>query len=498
MPNHAFICQISEEDWLLSREIGFYGNREGSERRGGIRYFDSGSPTVQSIIEDLIGMRKGDLVFFHVIKTAEGESSIHGVYQVRDEPFYNDVRIWKSSSHFVFPYRFCFEPHPEHTELCKYDVNILVSEFYAAIENGDIRSISTLEREVRGAAHAVKTISREDAEQIVKLLYRSFHNRRLQRPVNFKPRQFKNVSPLRDHIKRIGEVEFAVKALVAYKLGREDPALIRLIPACRNTEYDFLIQTFIGQTIRKPVDFLIIGYKDSSKKVTTIEAKKDRAEIEHLVQLLRYQEAFKIRNADKGALAYEYSSCLLAKRFEQELIQYVSTRNLYVPWEKIILLEYTPSHNGRDATFNTLTLRRPTVLPSKTFPKTKVDVADSRSDPEGFYSELGKDIPTKINLEFLSSEGNFILLRKYYSPNKVKAILSHVLIDVVDGKCTDKEFVEFMDRLHREVLKFQGNFMAVEPILIAEDYDNLVAFFIDKYNTYETRAGKQPISAYSQ
>ena len=158
MKQRAFICQISEKDWLVSREIGVYGNREGSEREGKIRYFDSGSPTIQSIIEDLIGMRKGDLIFFHVIERAEEESSLHGVYRVREEPFYNNkVRLWKSNPKLIYPYRFCFEPHPEHIELCKYDANIPVSEFYMSIESRDVRSIFTLEREVRGAAHAVKT-----------------------------------------------------------------------------------------------------------------------------------------------------------------------------------------------------------------------------------------------------------------------------------------------------------------------------------------------------
>jgi len=497
MRNHAFICQISEEDWLVSRKIGFYGNREGTKRHGKICFFDNGSPTIQSIIEDLVGIQKLDSVFFHVIKTAEGESSIHGVYQVRNEPFYNDVRVWKSSPHFVFPYRFCFKPHPEHIELCVHDASILVSEFYAAIENGKISSIPTLEREVRGAAHAVKTISREDAEQIIRLLYRSFPNRRIKQPIDFKPVHFKNMSPLRDHIVRIGEIEYAVKALVAYELGRENPDFIQHIPACRNIEYDFLIETFIGQTIRKPVDLLCIGTKDSGKIVTTIEAKTDRAEIEHLVQVLKYQEVFKTRNVDRGSLSYQYSSCLLAKRFHQELGQYVSARNLYVPREEVILLKYAPSTDGKHATFTSLALRRPSMLPSEPFPRIRTDGVDISLDPAGFYSELGKGMPARVDLEFDSSEENIIILQRYYSHNNRKMNLGAVLVYVLDGECTDELFVKFMDRLHREALKFQGDFMAVEPVVIAEDYDNSVAFFIKEYNRYETRAGKQPISAYS-
>lgn len=506
MNNRAFICQVSEEDWFVSRKVGVYGNREGSEKRGEIKYFaksKKGDQTIQSIIEDLIGMKKGDIIFFHVIGAAEGESSIHGVYRVRNEPFYNDkVRLWSSSPYFVYPYRFCFEPHPEHTKLCKYDASILVSELYTAIENRNIRSILTLEREVRGAAHAVKTITRGDAKEIVKLLYRDFHHRRLQQPIKFRPRQMKMPS-LRKYIKRIGEIEFAVKALVAYELGRENQNFIKHIPACRNTEYDFLIETFIGQTMRKPVDLLCVGSKESEKIVTIIEAKTDLANIDHLVQLLKYQEMFKIRrNIDRDSLAYKFSSCLLAKRFHQELINYASARNVYIPWEEIILLKYAPSRNGESAVFTTQTLPKPTHLPSKNYPRIKTpriktNIRMARSKPEEFYYGLGKKIPPKTSIELFSSEENVTILRKCLFHNKQKVILGDVLIYVIYEHCADQEFIKFMDSLRGEAEKYQGDLMVIEPILIAEDYDNLIRFFLEQYNRYETRTRRQPISAYT-
>lgn len=492
----AFICQISEEDWLVSREIGVYGNREGTERKGKMQYFDSGSPTVQSIIEDLIGMRKGDLIFFHVIEKTEGESSLHGVYMVREEPFYNDkVRLWKSNPKLIYPYRFCFEPHPEHLELCRYDANIPVSEFYMAIENRDIRSIFTLEREVRGGAHAVKTITYEDAEVIIKLLYRDFQHRRLQRPINFRPVQM-DMSPLKNYIKRIGEIEFAIKALIAYKLGRGAPNFIRFIPACRSGEYEFLIQTFVGATMRRPVDILCIGKTGSKKIVTTIEVKKDLARIDDLVQLFKYSEIFRMRNIDIGSLTYDFSSCLIARRFQSELINYVSVRNTLVPWEEVILLRYTPTSNGRDATFAIQALPRTLFLPSKIYPKVKGDVSQACIDPKGFYSALGKKILPNIDIEFQSSEENVTILRKYYLHNNQRVFLNNILVYVINGKCDAKEFIKFMNYLRKETEKFRGDFMAVEPIIIAKDYDNLIGFFIEQYNKYETEVRRQRISAY--
>ncbi len=262
MRGRAFLCQISEDDWSISRVIGVYGNREGSERKGKVQYFDDTSPTVQSIVEDLVGMRKGDLVFFHVLRKNE-ESSIHGVYRVREEPFFNEQRLWKSEN-FIYPYRFCFEPHPEHITLCKYDASIAVNQFYASVEIGEIRLIVTLEREERGAAHAVKMVAREDAKKIIETLYREFPTRRLEKPLKFEPLKISGPH-LRNYIKRVGEIEFALKAVVAYKLGQEDPDFTCFIPACRNGQYDFLIQTFIGQTIRRPVDLVCIGYHNSER-----------------------------------------------------------------------------------------------------------------------------------------------------------------------------------------------------------------------------------------
>lgn len=500
----AFICQISETDWLVSRKIGVYGNREGSERNGKIVYFadmkkGTGDQIIQSIIEDLIGMRKGDSVFFHVIGTAEGESSVHGIYRVSEEPLYNDdVKLWKSSPYLVYPYRFCFEPHPEHVELCKYDTSILVSEFYKSIENRYIRSIFTLEREVRGAAHAVKKISSDDAEEILKLLYRDFHSRRLEDPIDFKPLQVQGPS-LRNHICRIGKIEFAIKALVAYKLGQRDPNLIKYIPACRNIEYDFLIESFIGQTVRKPTDILCISSGDLEKVVTIVEAKTVLVQMDDLIQSLKYQELFKLRNIDRGSLTYKMSICLLGQRFHQELINYISIRNIVLPWEEIIPLKYTPTQNGKSATFTPQMLAR-LVLPAmpKIYPRINIHnlLSQISSSPNGLYPLLGKKVLPRTDIELKYSKENIHILQKYYFHNGQKLLLGHILIYEIHGTCALKDLSKFINNIYEEASKFQGNFMAVDSIIVAENFDDSVKFFIEMYNSCETRAGRETISAY--
>jgi len=497
----AFICQVSEIDWLVSRKIGVYGNREGSERDGKVVYFDKirkGDEIIQSIIEDLIGMRIGDIVFFHVIDTAEGESSIHGIYKVCEEPFYNDKeKFWKSSPHFIYPYRFCFEPHPNHVELCKYDASILVSEFYRSIENRDVRSVLTLEREVRGATHAVKKILMEDAEVIERLLYRDFYYRRLEEPIDFQPIRLW-MEPLSIKIRRIGEIEFAIKAFVAHELGQRNQSLTQFISACMNAEYDFLIESFIGQTTRKPTDILCISSGDAEKSVTIMEVKTDQARMDDLVQSLNYLELFKLRNLDRGSLTYKMSVCLLAQRFHPELVNYISLRNKFLPWEGTTLLKYMPTQNGKSATFAPQILVEPQVIRLKTFPRVNIfdELSDISSNFSGFFAKLGKKIPPKTGFELVSSQGNVTILQKSYFDSGKKTTLGHILIFDIRRKCTSENLFKLMNLIRQEANIFEGDLKAIEPIIIAEDYDSLVNFFVEEYNKYETRARRQPISGY--
>lgn len=496
----AFICQVSEVDWLVSREIGVYGNREGSETDKGIVYFTNtkkGDQIIQSIIEDLIGMVKGDTVFFHVIK-GEEESSIHGVYRVREEPFYNaKLTIWKSSPYFVYPYRFCFEPHPDHIELCRYDANIPVSEFYRSVEYRNIISVLTLEREVRGAAHAVKKILHEDAEEIIKLLYRDFPIHGFQKPVTFKPMQM-TMEPLREHVERVGEIEFAIKALAAYKLGRRDKDLIDYIPACKNGDYDFVIETFVGQTMRKPIDIMCVGYS-KLKSVSIVEAKTGKAYIDDLVQALKYQEIFKLRNLDKNSLTYKFSICLLAQSFHQELVEYASLRNKVLLWEEVVLLKYTPTDDGKNATFALEALTERAVSTSfETFTEIPSNelLAQVSSDPKKFYTIFNRNATPKIDLVLKSSKINSVILQKIYKGGQKDVLIGNILIYNVGAKCYLKDFTDFMKLVYEEANKFKGDFMMVEPIIVAENYDGLIRSFIEKYNNYEKLAHRQPIGAY--
>jgi hypothetical protein len=170
-----------------------------------------------------------------------------------------------------------------------------------------------------------------------------------------------------------------------------------------------------------------------------------------------------------------------------------------LPWEEIILLKYTPTQDGKNATFTSQRLagRVPSAMP-KVYPEVNIHHLLSRisSSPNGLYPVLGKKIPPSTDIEFKYSEENSHILQKYYSCNGRKLLLGHILICELHRTCALEDLSEFIRNIYEEAIKFQGNLMAVDPIIVAESYDDSVKFFIDQYNTYETRAGRQAISAY--
>lgn len=498
----SFICQVSERDWNVSRKIGVYGNREGTDRKGKTTLFrdmSKGDEIVQSIIEDLIGMQKGDIVFFHIVKTSDMESRVHGVYCVSEEPFYNDkVKLWDSNPELLYPYRFCVKPHPDHLNLCEYGANIPVSEFYRAIENRDIRSITTLEREERGAAHAIKTITTKDSEEIIKLLYKAFHYRQSEESLSFKPIAME-MDPLRNYIKRIGEIEFSIKALVAYELGRKDPNIIQFIPACASKDYDFLIESFIGQTIRRPADIICLNRNETAKSITVIEAKTDKAKVSHLIQSIKYCQQLRLANLYKDGSNLNMSIVLLAKRFDQELVEYACTRNIFMPWESVILLKYKPTSDGKDASFSKQILNKPSALSSPLiFPS--VDASQLRSlissKPTKIYAVLKKKTLPNIILKTKKRTESDIILEKYLKINGKETLLGHVLLHASHGEFNHNKLIDFIARINDEAKVFKGDSMAVDPVIIAKSYDALATYFIVKYNAYEIYCRRQPISAY--
>ena len=340
----AFLCSISERDWEITRIKGIYGNKAGTIREGSYKLF---SPSTQySIIRDLAGMKKGDLIFFHVIRK-NSPSTIHGVYIVREEPFYNEDKVWKDSKE-RFPYRFLFEPHPKFEHLTKYDAYVEVIDLYELIEQRKIWTLATLENEVNIEARSVRKIEESrEAKEIIRILYRDFNHNKLSHRVLFKPIIQKGV-PIRKKIKDIGRYENAVKALLMYLLGEKDRSIIKIF----GDVIDFMNEVFIAQTTRKSIDILCIsGGNENNKIYTIVEVKTGKCDERSLSQVLYYMDLFKrrgIMNLEKDIIV----GCLLGKDFSTRVIKYSRQRNLHRVNGRLILVQYIPNNDGNDAKFH--------------------------------------------------------------------------------------------------------------------------------------------------
>lgn len=336
----AFICTLSEVDWYKTRSLGIYGNRfykEGtSQKLGNVQQL--------SIIRDLISMREGDLVFFHI----RGKQTIHGVYQVRRRAYYDDKsKIWDNPLE-IFPYRFLFEPHPEYTYLTEYDANIEIRSLYEYIDQGKIKSLVTLENEQNIEARGVRKILSEDANILISLLHRDFKYRKTNLKLNFTSY---NPSPdivlLKDCVYKVGSIENAIKAVIMYELANNSAFLERIFAGLELDfeKIDFVNEFFIAQTTRKSIDI----YVKSKDTHILIEVKNDKVDESTLRQALYYRDLLSQRpwiNTKKT----EIKITLIGKRFSDTLL--TSVEKLSKINNNIQLIQYKPINNGRWGEFS--------------------------------------------------------------------------------------------------------------------------------------------------
>lgn len=331
----AFICTLSEEDWIKTRELGVYGNRfykEGtSQKLGDVQQL--------SIIRDLISMRECDIVFFHI----RGKKTIHGIYKVRKSAYYDDeCKIWDNSLE-LFPYRFLFEPHPDYKYLAEYDANIEVHSLYEFIDRGEIKSLVTLENEQNIEARGVRKILIEDAKILISLLHRDFKYRKTNQKLPFNPyTPSNNVRSLKDCIYKVGKIENAIKAVLMHELAY-NPSLVKKIFLGLEVDpdkIDFVNEFFIAQTTRKSID-IYITYKNSH---ILIEVKTDKVDENALKQALYYRDLLSQRpwidtERDKIKVV------LVGKRFVNTLLD--SIKKLAKINNGIQLIQYKPISDGK-------------------------------------------------------------------------------------------------------------------------------------------------------
>lgn len=342
----SFICAISERDWEISRTKGIYGNKAGRLNQDG-EYILFGPSTKYSIIRDLVGMKVGDRVFFHVI-TATGPSRVHGVYTVREAPYFDTTKVWQDPSE-IFPFRFLFEPHHEYGYLCELDANIQVVDFYELIEQRKIWSLATLENEMNIEARSVRKIDDEnEAMEIIRLLHRDLKQYGRKKKTTFsligKPAR---KTPLKDCIADVGQYENSVKALLMLKLSQNDATITDILGPIS----DFMNEVFIAQTTRKSIDILCIRRQPSgAKDYIVAEVKRSKCDSNSLKQVLYYMDLFK-RKELVDITHDRVIGCLVGQRFESEVVEFSQRRNAQAVNGSIILMKYVPKDNGKDADF---------------------------------------------------------------------------------------------------------------------------------------------------
>lgn len=480
----AFICQISEKDWLVSRKLGIYGNRINKpDSRQKLREQDR-----LSVIRDLIGIKEGDLVFFHVIRKGV-KSAIHGIYKARLKPFFDETKIWDNNFE-VFPHRFLFEPHKDFLEICLYDSFINVSDFYAKIEQRKIWSQATLENERNIERRAVRKISEEDAEQIIKLILRDYSkNGKNKHEINLIEKT-RTSQDLKKKISSVGNIENAIKALLMYEL-REQTEFTR---ETFGNVIDFMNEVFVAQTTRKLFDILVISKNDSGRNYFIIEAKTDRFNATELTQLLGYLDLFRQReifNMKKDKI----TGCILAKRFDNDVKNFISLYNQLGVFEEIKIIQYNPKDNYKDAEFKVLEDDK--VINVKTSNDVSIMKLNHKIDYNSITEKQIFDLPIfrpipNINRSIIKkdeSEKYYVIQEDLVKPDrKLEEKIGYVLLYISNNKIDWSILQKFMSKLKEFIENTdEKDYMEARPIILAKEVADKVLDFIYLYNTHQKR-----------
>ena len=152
---------------------------------------------------------------------------------------------------------------------------------------------------------------------------------------------------LKDCIADVGRYENSVKALLMFKLGQNNPALVNILGSIS----DFMNEVFIAQTTRKSIDVLCIRKQSSgSRDYIVAEVKANKCDANSLRQVLYYMDLFK-RKELVDIYRDRIIGCLVGQRFDPEVIEFSRRRNAQALNGSIILMKYVPKTNGEDADF---------------------------------------------------------------------------------------------------------------------------------------------------
>jgi len=335
----AFICTLSPEDWETTRYLGVYGNRllkEGTRNQ-------LKDPQKLSIVRDLISMKTGDLVFFHI----RDNKTIHGIYRVRGEPYYDsETKIWSNEAE-SFPFRFLFEPHPDYKHLAELDAHIGVDSLYECIDSGKIRSLVTLENERNIESRGVRKILFQDALIISKMMHRDLKRSSRKVPLGTQLHRPSSGIPLRQYVYAVGRQENAVKSVLVHELRNNLSFVQQTFSDAHISldEVDFVIEFFVAQTTRKSIDIYCVH----KNRHILMEVKSDKLDRKALQQVLYYRDLL-FQRPWMDRTEDTITVVLVGRRFESGLDELV--RRVSTVANGVRLLRYEPIHSGTWASFS--------------------------------------------------------------------------------------------------------------------------------------------------
>ncbi len=307
MGAHVFL--VGEENFEICIQRGVYGcvmpTKEWNQAE---------------IVAGIFGIQSGDLVFFYV-----KNKGVFGLWKVVETPFFDQTKIWPNDEQ-DFPYRFCFEPAVGYFSKPVALTDILDLHDKGRIWTFDLNPVQQKNQ---------YKITTDEARELLRLLLRNNPIKRELRkilepyspPPGRTPIDVDFTSSTANKIKYEGWLNaWFMRSLATGKLKGllgEYQEYLNLVPTTFNKVMDIFL------THVTTIDGI-----DVLHKYTCLELKTDLATDSDLTQILRYEDwlARKLASGDHEMI----QSVLVANRFSDQVIDYVSTRQRIE--EKVIRL----------------------------------------------------------------------------------------------------------------------------------------------------------------
>jgi hypothetical protein len=263
------------------------------------------------IIAGIKTIQTGDLVFFYV-----KNQGVHGVWRIVGSPFYDNTPVWTDKDQ-MFPYRFCFEA--------------AIGDFPMSVDLNDILDLRdhgwmwTFDLNPVQQKNQYK-IMMSEARELIRLLLRNNPIRATPKAIEtpyLRPDTATSIKIDFSSSNQPGRIRYEgwlnAWLMDALSQGRfqelfgEYNEFLNLVP----TTYNKVMDAFLTHIAK--VDGIEVLYKFSC-----IELKTDRASIEDLTQLLKYEEWIRRRLA--AGDPHMVQSVLLARSFAEDVVEYVRKR----------------------------------------------------------------------------------------------------------------------------------------------------------------------------